>query len=79
MHQVLARECYQAALASRENHTWMIDEPETIPEPLEVPLEIEVIPGDPSKALKMEDARLDLLAEDTRICFEVGLYNYDQN
>lgn len=33
----------------------------------------------PFKALKMEDARLDLLAEDTRICFEVGLYNYDQN
>ena len=53
VHQVLARECYQAALASRENHTWMIDEPETIPEPLEVPLEIEVIPGDPSKALKI--------------------------
>ena len=25
--QVLARECYQATLASRENHTWMIDEP----------------------------------------------------
>ena len=31
----------------------MIDEPETIPEPLEVSLEIEVILGDPSKALKI--------------------------
>ena len=35
--QVLARECYQATLASGENHTWMIDEPEPIPEQLEVP------------------------------------------
>jgi len=35
--QVLARECYQAALTSRENHTWMIDELEPILELLEVP------------------------------------------
>ena len=24
--QVLARECYQAVLAAKENHTWMIEE-----------------------------------------------------
>ena len=24
--QVLARECYQAVMASKENHTWMIEE-----------------------------------------------------
>ena len=28
--QVLARKCYQAALASKENHTWVINEPEPI-------------------------------------------------
>ena len=31
--QALARECYQAALTLVENRTWMIDEPEPIPEP----------------------------------------------
>ena len=35
--QVLTRECYQAALALRKNHTWMIDKPKPIPEPSEVP------------------------------------------
>ena len=35
--QFLARECYQAVLASGENHTWMIDEPEPVPEPSKVP------------------------------------------
>ena len=28
--QVLTRECYQAALKSRENHTWVINEPKPI-------------------------------------------------
>ena len=51
--QVLARECYQVALASGENHTWMIDEPELVLEPSEVPQEIEVVLGDPSKVLKI--------------------------
>ena len=50
---VLARECYQAALASRENHTWMINKLEPIPESSEVPQEIEIVPGDPSKVLKI--------------------------
>ena len=31
--QVLARECYQVALASGENHTWVINELEPIPKP----------------------------------------------
>ena len=26
--QVLARECYQAVLAAKENHTWVIEEKE---------------------------------------------------
>ena len=26
--QILARECYQAVLAAKENHTWMIEEKE---------------------------------------------------
>ena len=51
--QVLPKECYQAALASRENHRCMIDKPEPIPELSEVPQEVEVIPGDPSKVLKI--------------------------
>ena len=41
--QVLAKECYQAALAFGENHTWVINEPEPIPEPLETPQEVEII------------------------------------
>ena len=51
--QVLVRECYQADLVSGEKHTWMIDEPEPILELLEVPQEVEVVPGDPSKILKI--------------------------
>ena len=35
--QVLAKECYQAALASGENYTWVINEPKPIPEPSETP------------------------------------------
>ena len=54
--QVLPRECYQATLASGENHIWMIDEPEPVPEPTEVPQEVEVIPIDPSKVLKIGSA-----------------------
>ena len=41
--QVLAKEYYQAALAFGENHTWVINEPEPIPEPLETPQEVEII------------------------------------
>ena len=50
---VLARECYQATLASRENHTWMINEREPILEPSETTQEVEVVPGDSTKVLKI--------------------------
>ena len=33
--QILAKECYQAVLAARENHTWMIEEKENKVEALE--------------------------------------------
>ena len=51
--QVLTRKCYQATLASGENYTWMIDEPEPVPKLSEVPQEVEVIPGDTFKVLKI--------------------------
>ena len=34
-NQILARECYQAVLATRENHTWMIGEEKSKVEALE--------------------------------------------
>ena len=46
--QVLARECYQATLASRENHTLGINEPKPILESSKTPQEVEVILGDSS-------------------------------
>ncbi|XP_075636709.1 uncharacterized protein LOC142608943 [Castanea sativa] len=51
--QVLARECYQAALASGENHTWVINEPEPILEPLETSQEVEIVPRDSLRVLKI--------------------------
>ena len=51
--QVLARECYQAALASGENHTWVINEPEPIPKSSETPQEVEIVPGNSTKVLKI--------------------------
>ena len=35
--QVLVRECYQATLASGENHKWVINKPKPIPQPSETP------------------------------------------
>ena len=46
--QVLARECYQATLASGENHTFGINEPKPILEPSKTPQEVEVVLGDSS-------------------------------
>ncbi|XP_023910821.1 uncharacterized protein LOC112022458 [Quercus suber] len=43
--QVLARECYQVALTSGENHTWVINEPEPIPKSSETPQEVEIVLG----------------------------------
>ena len=34
--QILARKCYQAVLATKENHTWMIEEEENKVETLEI-------------------------------------------
>ena len=51
--QVLARECYQVALASKENHTWVIKELEPISKPSETPQEVEIILGDSMKVLKI--------------------------
>ena len=44
--QVLARECYQAVLASRENHTWTIEE--KTPEIVEKLETIELVEGSPT-------------------------------
>ena len=52
--QVLARECHQAALASEENHTLVINEPGPILELSEIPQEVEIIPGDSTKVLKIK-------------------------
>ena len=41
--QVLARECYQVALASRENHIGVINELKPISELSETPQEVEII------------------------------------
>ena len=54
--QVLARECYQAALASRENHTWVINESEPILEPSKTQQEVEIVLGDSTKVLKIRTA-----------------------
>ena len=49
--QLLARECYQAVLASKENHTWMVKE--KTPKPMEKVENIELVEGDPSKTTKV--------------------------
>jgi len=54
--QVLARECYQVALASRENNIWVINELEPILEPSETPQEVEIVPGDSTKVLTIKTA-----------------------
>ena len=61
--QVLARECYQAALASGENHIWVINEPEPSPELLKTPQEVEIVLGDLTKVLKIRSALLTLVKE----------------
>ena len=61
--QVLARECYKAALAFGENHTWVINELELIPDPSETPQEVEIVPGDSTKVLKIGVALLTLEKE----------------
>ena len=56
--QVLARECYQAALTSGEYHTWVINELELVPKPSKTPQEVEIALGDTTKVLKIRIALL---------------------
>ena len=44
---MLARECYQAVLATKENHTWMIEEKEE--EKVEALETVELVDGEPMK------------------------------
>ena len=47
----MARECYQAVLVVKENHTWMIEEKE---EEKVVALEIvELVDGEPTKTIRI--------------------------
>ena len=49
--QVLVRECYQAVIASKENHTWMIEEKNSeVVEALET---IKLVEGEPTKVTKV--------------------------
>ena len=52
--QLLARECYQAVLASKENHAGMVEEESEKPtKDLE---DVKLVKGDPSKVTKVERA-----------------------
>ena len=47
----MAKECYQAVLASKENHTWVIEDKTTeIVEKLET---IELVEGSPAKTIQV--------------------------
>ena len=50
--QVLARECYQAVLAAKENHTWMIEEKEE--EKVEALETVELVDGEPMKTTRVK-------------------------
>ena len=49
--QVLARECYQAVLATKENHTWMIEKKEE--EKVEALETVELVDGEPIKTTRI--------------------------
>ena len=49
--QVLARECYQAVLAAKENHTWMIEEKEE--DKMEALKIVELTEGEATKTTKI--------------------------
>ena len=59
----MARDCYQAALVSGKNHTWLINELEPILELSETPQELEIVPGDSTKVLKIGTTFLTLEKE----------------
>ena len=50
-NQVLARECYQAVLAGKENHTWMIEEKEE--DRIEALKTVELVEGEANKTTKI--------------------------
>ena len=49
--QVLARECYQAVLAAKENHTWMIEEKEE--DKVEALETVELVKGETTKMTRI--------------------------
>ena len=49
--QVLARECYQAVLAAKENHTWMIEEKKE--EKVETLETVELVDGESTKTTRI--------------------------
>ena len=49
--QVLARECYQAVLAAKENHTWMIEENEE--DKIEALETMELVEGEIAKTTRI--------------------------
>ena len=49
--QLLARECYQMVQASKENHTWMVEEEP--PKPMDEAKNVVLIEGDLSKTIKV--------------------------
>ena len=49
--QVLARECYQAVLAAKENHTWMIEEKEE--DKVEALETVELVEGEIAKMTRI--------------------------
>ena len=49
--QLLARECYQAVLASKENHAWMVEE--ELEKPAKDLEDVELVEGDPTKVTKV--------------------------
>ena len=59
----MARDCYQAALVSGKNHTCLINELEPILELSETPQELEIVPGDSTKVLKIGTTFLTLEKE----------------
>ena len=47
----MAKECYQAVLAAKENHTWMIEEKEE--EKVEALEIVELVDGEPTKTTRV--------------------------
>ena len=52
--QVLAKECYQAVLAAKENHTWMIEEKEE--DKVEALETMELVEGETTRMTKIGTA-----------------------